>query len=240
MGYSYAYEVEEFINFGLVPVLMSGVPSFLLNVAVYVLTALAVYTVAKRRGLSNPWLAWIPVADSWLLGSISDQYRYVVKGENRSKRKILLTLRILAAVRGIALFSLGIAVVANVISGAIREISEEQLLGQIMGPVIGMLGVCVPMAGISIAYIVIRFMALYDVYTSMDPGNSVMFLVLSIVFKITEPFFLFFNRNKDGGMPPRKQQPVYEQPDYQQYVYEQPVSQQPQEEPWDDQEKDYL
>ena len=125
MGYSYAYEVEEFINFGLVPVLMSGVPSFLLNVAVYVLTALAVYTVAKRRGLSNPWLAWIPVADSWLLGSISDQYRYVVKGENRSKRKILLTLRILATVCGIAMFCLGIAVVANVISGAIREISEE-------------------------------------------------------------------------------------------------------------------
>ena len=170
------------------------------------------------------------ISGEFILGSISDQYRYVVKGENRSKRKILLTLQILSTICGIALFCLGIAVAANVISGAFRSVSEEQLIGQIMGPVIGMLGVCVPMAGVSIAYLVIRYMAMYDVYTSMDPGNSVMFLVLSIVFKVTEPFFLFFNRNKDGGMPPRKQQPVYHDP-----VYEQPK-----EEPWNEQETDYL
>ena len=30
------------------------------------------------------------------------------------------------------------------------------------------------------------------------------YVVLSILFGITEPFFLFFNRNKDKGMPPRK------------------------------------
>ena len=228
MGYSYAYEVEEFIDFGLVPVLISGVPSFLFKVAAYVLTALAIYSVAQRRGLKNPWLAWIPVANVWLLGSISDQYRYVVKGENRSKRKILLTLRILAVLCGIALFCLGVAVAVNAISGAIHSVSEEQLIGKIMGPVIGMLGVCVPMAGVSIAYIVIRFMALYDVYTSLDPKNSVVFLVLSIFFQVTEPFFLFFCRNKDAGMPPRKQQPVYHDP-----VYEQP-----REEPWNNQETD--
>ena len=230
MGYSYAYELERFVDIGLLPMLISRVPSFLLNVAAYVLTALALYTVANRRGLNNPWLAWIPVANTWLVGSISAQYRYVVKGENRSKRKILLTLRILATACGIAMFCLGIVVAVNVISGAIRQISEDQLFGQIMGPIIGFLGVCVPMAGITIAYIVIRFMAVYDIYTSMDPGNSVVFLVLSILFPVTEPFFLFFNRNKDGGMPPRKQQPVYYDP-----VYEQPK-----EEPWNNQEADYL
>ena len=230
MGYNYAYEIEEFIDIGLLPMLISGVPSFLFNVAAYVLTALAFYTVANRRGLSNPWLAWIPVANTWLVGSLSDQYRYVVKGENRSKRKILLTLQILAVACGIALFCLGIGVAVSAVSGAIRNISEEQLLGQIMGPVIGILAVCVPMAGISIAYIVVRFMALYDIYNSLDSKNSVVFLVLSILFPVTEPFFLFFNRNKDGGMPPRKQQSVYHDP-----VYEQPK-----EEPWNNSETDYL
>ena len=230
MGHSYAYEIEEFINIGLLPMLISGVPSFFLNVAVYVLTALGIYTVAKRRELNNPWLAWVPVANAWLFGSLSDQYRYVVKGENRSKRKILLTLQILATLCGIAMFCLGIAVAANVISGILRSVSDDQMLGQVMGPVIGILGVCVPMAGISIAYIVIRFMALYDIYTSLDPKNSVIFLVLSILFPVTEPFFLFFNRNKDEGMPPRKQQPVYHDP-----VYEQPK-----EESLNNSEPDYL
>mgnify|MGYP000871341546 CR=1 FL=1 len=61
---------------------------------------------------------------------------------------------------------------------------------------------------LAIAYAVIYYMALYDIFRSLDPNNCVLFLVLSIVFSVTEPFFLFFNRNKDGGMPPRRPEPV--------------------------------
>ena len=70
---------------------------------------------------------------------------------------------------------------------------------------------CLPLIGISIAYAVFRYMALYDIYKSLDPANCVLFLVLSILFGVTEPFFLFFSRNKDDGMPPRKQ-PVVDTP----------------------------
>ena len=37
-----------------------------------VLSALALYTIAKRREIANPWLAWIPLGQAWILGSISD------------------------------------------------------------------------------------------------------------------------------------------------------------------------
>jgi len=73
---------------------------------------------------------------------------------------------------------------------------------------VGVLGLCLPLAGVAIAYAVIYYMALYDIFRSLDPNNCVLFLVLSIVFSVTEPFFLFFNRNKDGGMPPRRPEPV--------------------------------
>ena len=229
MGYSYAYEIGEMIELGLLPVLFSSVPSMAFGIAVYVLTALAFYTVADRRGLKNPWLAWIPVANLWLLGSISDQYHYVVKGEFKSKRKILLVLGIASMVVGIVIFGLITSLAITGISGAMGGISEEQMVSQLMGRAIGMVGLFVPMMGIAIAQMVIRYMALYDVYKSMDPSNCVMFLVLSILFSFTEPFFLFFNRNKDEGMPPRRQQPVYEQP-----VYQAP------QEPWNQNGPDYL
>ena len=235
MGYSYAYEFEEALELGLLPTLFSSLPSMAFQIVSYVLTALAIYAIAKRRGLKNPWLAWIPVADVWLLGSISDQYRYVVKREVKSKRKVLLVLSILSAVCSIVIVCLGVSVAVKAISGALRAVSEEQLVSQVLGPVIGILGLCVPLVGVGIAYAIIRYMALYDVFKSLDPGNSVMYLVLSIIFGVTEPFFLFFNRNKDNGMPPRKQEPVYEQP-----VYEQPVYQQPPEESWNNSGPDYL
>ncbi|MDY3224585.1 MAG: hypothetical protein SOW84_01745 [Candidatus Faecousia sp.] len=207
MSYSYNHLGSALL--ALVQTLL-GMP-MLLGIAAYVLTALALYTVAKRRGLKKPWLAWIPVVSCYLLGSLSDQYRYVVHGENKSKRKILLVLNILTTVMCIAIFAVLIAMVVQMVGGAIYGLRERELLDQVLGLAFGMLGLCLPLLGVAIAYAVFRYMALYDLYKSMDPSNSVLFLVLSILFGITEPFFLFFSRNKDDGMPPRKQ-PVMNTP----------------------------
>ena len=45
-----------------------------LSIASYVLQAIALQSIAKRRGFSKPWLSWIPVANIWLLGAIADEY----------------------------------------------------------------------------------------------------------------------------------------------------------------------
>ena len=203
----YVFEMEELMM--LLPGLVSGIPTGLFGIAAYILTALAVYRIADRRGLNHPWLAWIPVANVWLLGSISDQYQYVVKGEIKSKRKWMLVLSILQSILVTLLLVLCIVTVSSLI---ISEPSEA------IGPVVAALGLVLPLAGVAIALYVIRYMALYDVYRSLDPGNAVLYLVLSILFSTTEPFFLFFNREKELGMPPRRQQPVYTQD----YTYETP------------------
>ena len=59
-------------------------------VVMYVFQSIGLYTIAKRRGIANPGLAWVPVAYSWILGSVSDQYQYVVRGKVCNRRKILL------------------------------------------------------------------------------------------------------------------------------------------------------
>ena len=188
--------------------LLQGLVStpMLLAVASYVLTALALYTVARRRGLKYPWLAWIPVASCWLLGSLSDQYRYVVKGEHTHRRVFLLCFRILTMLLTASLLGLVGTLCFQVFDSMMRQdVIPDLLWMQIFRQATSLLVVGLPLLGISIAYWVFRFMALYDVYKSMEPENAVLFLVLSILFRVTEPFFLFFSRNKDGGMPPRKE-----------------------------------
>lgn len=188
----------------LIPGLLSVIPTSLFSIAAYVLTSLAIYAIARRRGLRKPWLAWIPVVNCWLLGSISDQYQYVVKGETKARRKWLLGLGLANALMTLMLVSLAVTAVTGLIfSGPGYGMGRA-----VAAPVLGILGLTLPLAAVSIAYLVIRFMALYDVYRSVDPGNSVLYLVLSILFSPTEPFFLFFNRDKDLGMPPRKQRTV--------------------------------
>ena len=202
MGYVFE---EELLM--LLPGLLSGIPTGLFGIASYILTALAVYAISRRRGLKKAWLAWIPVVNCWLLGSISDQYQYVVKGETKSKRKWLLVLSVVKAVLTLTV----VVLVSAAVAGAILAGPGFSRGQSVIGPVLGVLGVLMPLAAAHIAYLVIRYMALYDVYRSVDPGNSILYLVLSILFSPTEPFFLFFNREKDLGMPPRKHKPVYTQ-----------------------------
>lgn len=224
------YMIEEAV-FALIPALISGVPGTLLNIASYVLTSMALYTLAIRRGIGKAWLSWIPLLNVWIIGSLSDQYRYVVKGQYKNKRKVLLILYLVVMILGIAAAVTGIVMAADILGGAMYGVLEREMAKLVMGPVLSILLMVLPIIGITIAMAVIRFMALYDIYTSMDPNNSVMFLVLSILFNITEPFFLFFSRNKDDGMPPRKPEPVPEQPQW--------IPQEPAAEPWEE-NKDYL
>ena len=196
MGYYFDEEVLM-----LIPGLISGIPTGLFSIAAYILTAIALYTISRRRGLANAWLAWIPVANAWLLGSLSDQYQYVVKGQDKTKRKWLLILNVLKAILLTMIVILAVVAAGSLIAGEPSEI---------MGLAVALLGLVLPLCAAAIALCVIRYMALFDIYRSVDPGNAVLYLVLSILFGPTEPFFLFFNREKDLGMPPKKRQPVYE------------------------------
>ncbi len=226
--YSDPYLMEE-LFFALIPALISSVPATLFSIAAYVLSAMALYTAAVRRGIRKAWLSWIPVLNVWILGCLSDQYRYVVKGQIKSKRKLLLVFRLTIFFCGIIVFATAAYAVVQTIMRITRGSSNHVILTMLTGPMITAACVSLPIAVLSIVTTVIRYMALYDIYTSMDPNNNVLFLVLSIFFPVTEPFFLFFNRNKDGGMPPRK--PAQEQPRYQ--------PEEPAPEPWQE-ETTYL
>lgn len=50
--------------------LITGCISFVIGVGVYILLAIGIQTLAKNRGIENPWLAWIPIANFYLLGKI--------------------------------------------------------------------------------------------------------------------------------------------------------------------------
>ena len=95
MHYSYSYSADS--EEGLVAmILFYALYAFFgggFALLLYVFRSMGVYSIAKRRELKNPWFAWIPVVDQYLLGSLSDQYQYVAKRKVKNKRKILLGLQ---------------------------------------------------------------------------------------------------------------------------------------------------
>ena len=207
MSQESAYYLEELLDS------MSSVGGFssTLSLAAYVFTALAIYTIAQRRGIKKAWLAWVPVVNVWILASISDQYRYVVKEQVKSKRKVLLGLNLANAVFVVAV-SVSLIVTGISIFNAVLHHAAEEQLGWIAMRGIGItLLLCLPMLVLSLIAFVFRAIALYDLYTSCDPQNNALYLILSLIpgiSQVTQPLFLFLCREKDEGMPPRRENPA--------------------------------
>ena len=203
----FTYAMEEAMSSMALSLAMNA-GSSLMSIAIYIFTALSLYTIAKRRDIRRPWMAWVPVANAWLLGSIADQYRYVAKGETKNKRKVLLVLRIINAVLVAVFFVVFLAMIFKLVMEVTTfSMDEEELLMSVMGSLGGMVAMIPPFCAVSIAYAIIYYMALYDIYESCDPGNKVLYLVIGIFVGIAQAVFLFICRNKDGGMPPRKDIP---------------------------------
>lgn len=195
-------------------------------IAVYVLQSLGMYTIAKRRGIHNPWLAWIPVGNMWILGSISDQYQYVAKRNVRSRRRTLLGLMIALYALLVLIYVFAFATGIGAVGSAV---TQEFGAGMIV-PLILLVIVYLALMVIAIIAAVFQYIAVYDLFASCKPNNAVLFLVLGILFNFLLPFFIFACRKKDEGMPPRRQNvqptppvieapveipetPVYTQPD---------------------------
>ncbi len=166
-----------------------------LSMASYVLHSLGLYTIASRRGIRNSWLAWIPLGNLWILGNISDQYQYIVKGKVKNRRKLLLGLTIGAVV--VCFFLMGTFVLGLFLT--------EGVGGEIATGILLIVLSAILIAAVSITLVILEYMCLYDLFRSCEPSNAVLYLLLSIFFTVMMPIFVFLCRKKDLGMPPRKQ-----------------------------------
>ena len=163
--------------------------ALLVSVIFWIISSLSLQSIARRRGIRNAWLAWVPIGNQWILGSIADQYQHLIQGKITSRRKILLILSLVSMLIGMCngVFS------AFLSTGVLTE--EEAGAVVLLSAIPNILG-----AGIGIATMVFYHICNYDFYRSCNPRNAVVFLVLGIVLPVCQPFFYFACRKKDLGM----------------------------------------
>ena len=173
----------------------------LYSICAYIINAVGLYTMAKRRGINHSWLAWLPIGNTWVLGCISDQYQYVVKGKNRSRRKLLLGLNIGTAVAVIVYY----IACYSFLFGMMEEITYHGAVS--FAEIIDFIGafmlLWLMLLAVAVVTAVFTYIAYYDLFVSSRPKAAVVFLIVGIVFSFVMPWFVFACRKKDDGMPPR-------------------------------------
>lgn len=199
MGYSFDFEstlpaLGEGMAMGvagvLIAVLIVGMlVALAVGVAQYVFGALGLYRIAKRRGIHHPWLAWIPVGNAWLLGSVSDHYQYIVKRKVTKRRRLLLLLEIVVA--ALMMVYGTITILAGIAGNGLGMATAAALVYFLV-------------ACVAVATTVFCYISYFDLFRSSKPENAVLFLVLGILFNVTLPFFVFACGNSDKGMPAKR------------------------------------
>ena len=168
----------------------------------WILRSLSLHSIAKRRGIRNAWLAWIPIGNRWVLGSISDQYQHLAQNKVTSRRKIMLILGAVSAV----LYTVSYGATFAQIFIQLGALSEEQVLNSALFSMVPSALTSV----VGIAMLVFHHICNYDLYRSCRPNGAVAFLVLGIIFAVCEPFFYLACRKKDLGMVvPQPEMPAY-------------------------------
>ena len=202
------WEIFGYDGFDLPPEVQSMVTGIFLTAlgvtlavaaVMYIMVSVGLYAMAQRRGLSKPWLAWLPVGNAWILGGLSDQYQYAVWKRPQNRRTVMLITSAVTVVAGL----LTVDWMVKLIRWAIEEAQGNYVSPDwvIRPSILGAAATVVAAIG-SIILAVYTFLCLYNVYRSCTPQNATVFLVLSIFFPVTIPFFLCLNRRKDGGMRP--------------------------------------
>ena len=158
----------------------------------WILRSLSLHSIAKRRGIRNAWLAWIPVGSHWILGCVADQYQHLVQGKVTSRRKIMLILGAVSMVLYTVAYGLAFM---QVFAGMGVLPVEQAVTAALAGAIPSMLGTVV-----GIVTLVFYHICNYDLYRSCRPDGAVAFLVLGIIFAFCEPFFYLACRKKDLGM----------------------------------------
>lgn len=173
-----------------------------LSIAAYILASYSLYTLAKRRDVLKPWTAWIPVANGWLIGCISDCYRMQVLGDYTQRGREILKYSIMLIISCAALNS------AEVVVAAAAEafvIIDTVFTGFFLIFALSLvLGVLIFMIVVSVRYFTRYYKALYDIFRSCQGNLGLLYFLLSLLVPFAQPICLLLSRNKDYGIPKPK------------------------------------
>lgn len=174
---------------------LMGIMAF--AVVAYIFEARGFSAIAKNRGIAPHWLAWIPGANIWLIGSIADHYDRTVYGRDRKWRKVIIGMAI-----GTVVFATLISFVYIIITavGAAEGIFDDRGMAifALIYSLIALLS--------TIPMLVIEYIVYYKVMASCAGAKAKGFIVLAIFVPFALPFLIFSMRNKTEGLAPKAEE----------------------------------
>ncbi len=167
-------------------------------VAEYITVSLAVYTMGKNRGIKNPWLAWVPVANYWIVGKLVNEYDRK-NGIVRKWHKTLLSL---------ILWMIGVTLVAYSAMFAAGAIYAFTGYSNILALTLPFYVLMISAMLLAVVFSVCVGICYYKLFEEAAPEKAVKYLILALLVPLADGICLMKIRNT---FKPEETEPIVEE-----------------------------
>lgn len=159
----------------LIALLIGGIVA----VAGYIVTSYSLYKIAKKRGIANAWMSWIPVLSKYIVGKIADEY----DSRNGFRRKwgvVLLTLAIIVFIGAVGLSVAYIGMCSIIFSAAAyNEAIPVDMLSDLINSAIAFYAITIVTSIVSPALVICHYICLFKIYESAVGQKALKYLLLT-------------------------------------------------------------
>ena len=173
----------------------------------YVFVSLGGQRMARKVGMSNPWMFWIPCANVYAMGNLADTQASLCEGKNTTYRKKMLAWSIVVACAAIPwAIAYTVFMVAAAANGLLDENGvlitlDGASLEPLIGPTLFLLAVSLVFLALYIVYVVIYYKTLYRIFKLYAPNGAAGLLVLSIFVGVAIPAVFLSLSKREPVLP---------------------------------------
>lgn len=192
------YELEEMaMGIGIAFLAIFAVLG-VLGLVSYIFQSIALTRVGRRRGIKRAWLIWIPIANSWALGALADEYDARL-GLKRRFRVLLLVVLLVFIGAYVAMFG-SISAIEPIIEN-IESYDVEQIFSVLFKLVVGVYSFAIGISFVGIVYSALTYICIYKIFESLSPKRCVLHFILGLFIPLYMAICLFCLRNKGYPYP---------------------------------------
>ena len=172
----------------------------------YIGMGLGGFRMARKIGMTNPWMFWIPMANVYAMGNLADQQASLCEGRSTAFRKKMLAwnIVIICAALLFVIAMIPILVVATV-HGTMDENGTvtipEAYMNDLVGPSLFFLFSLLVLLVLSVIYLVVYYKVLYRIFKLYAPDGAVGLLILSIFVNAAIPAVFLILSGKEPALP---------------------------------------
>lgn len=175
----------------------------------YVFVSLGGQRMARKAGMANPWMFWIPCANVYAMGNLADTQASLCEGKNTTYRKKMLAWSIVVACAAIPwAIAYTVFMVAAAANGLLDENGvlitlDGASLEPLIGPTLFLLAVSLAFLVLYIVYLVIYYKTLYRIFKLYAPNGAAGLVVLSVFVGVAIPAVFLKLSEREPVLPPR-------------------------------------